>query len=690
MTKVTAEVGDEPRRADHITGAHLAVLLNVDPTDPLSEAVGHERARIIVDWQRDTLDHGRYLIDQITGKPELDPWVDDVPVIPVDIVAEVFDDHGVDVPSRQAVRTFAEANGGADPDVELLRARHVTDPDLDAAAGAAERRICGVPESIYGALTAAEQAKVSAGRVIAPPQSPTAVARWLARHQFSVRLRLPVPDGSRRRRKTWMRTLIRVDNTWYCYEASAAGDPARWIARTDPEWMRARLRTVLGDLWYVKVKTSTSGGVEAHTYSLKWWNPDTRTLAMVEDALADELAAGSGTHARELPDVYGQRRGVYSGSTRVLVRNGVLDVVTGEMRPNTPLWFSLTRIEADYHHAADPHAARDWLRVLDDQWPDDPGAVACLQQWFGYVLSGRTDLHKLMWLFGPPGSAKSLIATVLEALVGTVTELGLDALNTPFGLQQPYETGATLAVMSDMRFGSRDSSLAVSRLLAITGGDRVDVPRKYKTSLKERLPLRFHGTANEMPKLSDHAGALVDRLLILETSRAFKRGAEGTDTGLKDRIIANELGIVLRWAVEGLAQLNAAGGRFTLSKDAGELASDAATATSNVRQFVADCCDIGTDDDAVDQDALFRVWGRWAMENKSGERMSKAAFRRALKSLAEGPIKPGQKYKGPRVVWGIKRAEMSYLDRDRFGNPTVMRTVSTDAPGDPYCRDGVA
>ncbi|MCV7223631.1 DNA primase family protein [Mycolicibacterium elephantis] len=693
--KNTSDVGTDQMTAAHISGTYAVAQSGSNWAVRVRDLLGDDVGGIVVEWHRNTLGHGRDPIDPATGKQTTNPYVDELLAIPVTehAIVEKLAEVGVSIPTRQQMREFAEAdlrNGGdgIDPEVELARAALVADPDLNAAAGAGDKRINGVPESVFDLLEPHEQQKVIAGDVIAPPQSPTAVARWLVRTKYTHRL--PLPDGyesnKRRRRRAYMRTLIRVDQTWYHYTRLTATDPPRWVPRTDPEWMRAQLRGVLGRLWYVKTR-QLKGGDE---YSLKWWNPDTRTLANVEDALADELNVGTGTRARELPDRWGQQHNVYSGGTWALVRKGVLDVESGRLLPNTPLWFSLSRIEADYDHAADPTTAHDWLRVLDAQWHDDPGAIACLQQWFGYVLSGRTDLHKFMWVFGPPGSAKSLVTAVLEALVGVVTELGLDALNSQFGLQHPYETGATLAVMSDMRFGTRDSNLATSRLLAIIGGDTVDIPRKYKGSVKDHLPVRFHGSANEMPKLSDHAGALVDRMLILETSRSFKRGAEGTDPGLAKRIIANELGLVLRWAVEGLAKLNAADGQFTLSKNADELYDDAAVAMSNVRQFVAECCEIGTAEDCVDQDALFRVWGKWAAENKSGERTSKAAFRRSLKSIGDGQIKPGQKFKGPRVVWGIKRAETRYADRDRFGQ-TVERTVSTEiADGDPWGRDGAA
>lgn len=683
----TAAEAQQSPPAEHVSGAGLAALWGVDPTDPLSAALGDDRAKLVVDWLRETLYHGRDLIDPLTGKPELDPWLEDVPVIPVDVVAEGFADQGIDVPTRQAVRDFAKADGSVDPEIELLRAKYASDPDLDATAPAAEKRINGVPESIFLALPSDEdRAKVLAGRVIAPPQAPTYVARWLVRHEYTARLLLPVDKRKgNRRHKAWMRTLLRADQTWYHYERTAPGDPPRWVAHTDPEWMRRQLRGALANLWYVKTRQLQAG----NEYSLKAWNPDDRSLVQVENALADELAAGTGTHARELSDAYGQLRKAYRGGMRVLVRNGVLDVETGQLALNTPLWFDLARIEADYDHRVDPYADSEWLRMLRDQWAGDPGAITCLQQWFGYVVSGRTDLQKWMLIIGPSGSGKSIIADVLGKLLGIVSATKLDTLNSMFGLQALYETGAQLAVMSDIRFGARDSSTAVGNLLAVTGEDEVTIERKYKTAVSARLGVRFHGSANEMPRWTDNSSALQRRALILETTRGF-RGTDADDPGLKHRIIANELGQVLRWAVEGLALLNAAGGRFTRSSHADELDAELAELSSPVRTFVNECCETGTAEDFVDLKPLYTVWQGWAETNNTGKGMSQNKFRAALKALYLDPVKPGQK-KLPDgqpgkwlVVWGIRRAETTVASRGQYGQ-AVSRVVSTDAPlGDPW------
>jgi putative DNA primase/helicase len=44
-----------------------------------------------------------------------------------------------------------------------------------------------------------------------------------------------------------------------------------------------------------------------------------------------------------------------------------------------------------------------WLHFLDKPSPNEPEAVDVLQEWFGYVISGRLDLHKILLMVGPTG-----------------------------------------------------------------------------------------------------------------------------------------------------------------------------------------------------------------------------------------------------------------------------------------------
>ena len=328
--------------AQHISGAHLLHLTGAPTAARIRELIGRKRADTVVRWHRQNIGVVPGFTNPDTGLEIADPYVGDVLAIPISTITEVLHDKGIGIPTRRECRDWAAADlrcggDGVDPELELEAARLTADPDLRGEHGSEEPRIHGVPKSIFELLEPDEQQKVLRGLVIAPPKAPVSVARWLVRSHFSGLRRVPGRRGRAR-----MRLVIRIDQTWYAYMSSPAGAQPRWTDRTDPEWMPALLQAILGKLWYVHVRKLTT-----HTeYSLKWWNPDATKLGLVEKALMGELRASTGTQARELPDRWGRVHHAYKG-LRVLCRNGVLNLDTGDVDAATPLWFSLTRIEAD-------------------------------------------------------------------------------------------------------------------------------------------------------------------------------------------------------------------------------------------------------------------------------------------------------------------------------------------------------
>ncbi len=87
------------------------------------------------------------------------------------------------------------------------------------------------------------------------------------------------------------------------------------------------------------------------------------------------------------------------------------------------------------HRPAQPAPSR-WLRFLNELWHDDPQAIDALGEFFGCVISGRLDLHKILLLIGPTRVGKGVIARVLKALIGKGNYAGptLASLGTNFGL----------------------------------------------------------------------------------------------------------------------------------------------------------------------------------------------------------------------------------------------------------------
>src|SRR5262249_59413215 len=137
-----------------------------------------------------------------------------------------------------------------------------------------------------------------------------------------------------------------------------------------------------------------------------------------------------------------------------------------------------------------------------------PPAQDLLQEWFGYVLSGRTDLQKMLLMNGPTRGGRGTIGRVLTALMGkdSVAGLKLDDLGENFGMA--HLIGKPLAIVGDERFSGSRMSAGVPALLMITGEDTIPVNRKDRTRWNGRVPARGMRCCKELQKPADAAGAI--------------------------------------------------------------------------------------------------------------------------------------------------------------------------------------
>src|SRR5439155_9381078 len=143
---------------------------------------------------------------------------------------------------------------------------------------------------------------------------------------------------------------------------------------------------------------------------------------------------------------------------------GLLHVQTRVLHPHDPRLFNTVAVPFAYDAAAGEPTR--WLHFLGELWPGDPECIAALQEFFGYVISGRTDLHKILLLVGPTRAGKGVIARILKALVGRGNYAGptLASLGTNFGLSPLI--GKPLAIVSDARLGGANVHQVVERLLS--------------------------------------------------------------------------------------------------------------------------------------------------------------------------------------------------------------------------------
>jgi putative DNA primase/helicase len=375
------------------------------------------------------------------------------------------------------------------------------------------------------------------------------------------------------------------------------------------------------------------------------WSPDRRKIGDLLEALSAIVI---------LSDDFEQPCWIDGRKTGPIVatRNGLLDVASRELHPHTPLYFGQVSVPFPY----DPDAPEPtkWLDFLGELWPDEPDAIDVLGEWFGYIVSGRLDLHKMFLMVGPTRGGRGVIARIETALIGKRNVCGptLNSLGAEFGLQPLL--GKSLAVISDARSGGgKNSNVVVERLLSISGEDTLTVNRKYKDQFTGKLPVRLHIISNELPRLGDASSAIIGRLVLLLTTRSWL-GKENHE--LEDEL-RKELTGILNWSLEGLRRLTVDNGnRFTRFAAADEAIATMRDLASPVGAFVRERCVLDATAE-IPVDDLYGIYKTWAADGEY-PKLSKAHFGRDLRAACPAVRKQRPRQKGGQQGGQDKRVHV--------------------------------
>jgi putative DNA primase/helicase len=291
----------------------------------------------------------------------------------------------------------------------------------------------------------------------------------------------------------------------------------------------------------------------------------------------------------------------------VSMQNGLFQMDQSILFPHNLGFFTYNSLPFEY----DPSATcPQWLKFLNDVWPEDEESKELLQEYFGYILSGDTSQQKFLNIIGPRRSGKGTINKVLTELLGqdNVISPQMGELCDTFGLQ-PW-LGKQLASFTDARVTPQNSAGVVSQLLRIVGADTVTVNRKNKESWSGYLPTRIITYSNEMLHLAENSNALVGRMLVLNMTHSFF-GKE--DVELSDKLIS-ELAGIFNWAIAGQQNRKArAGGRFIQPKSSEETIEEMAKLSNPLESFIEDVVEFDSFG-SVDKDDLFMCYKHWAIK----------------------------------------------------------------------------
>jgi putative DNA primase/helicase len=323
------------------------------------------------------------------------------------------------------------------------------------------------------------------------------------------------------------------------------------------------------------------------------------------NSVLDALEARAQLKSSVSPPTWLDNRTDFGAGDILACTNGLLHLPTLKLLPHTPTFFAHNAI--DFGFDPDVTEPRQWLKFLDELWPDDAEAVETLQEIFGYCLTGDTSQQKIFLVVGPPRGGKGTIARVLEQVVGLQNKVNpsLNELGRQFGLAPLV--GKRLAIISDARLGRGVGQVIVERLLSISGEDAITIDRKYLSAWTGRLQVRFVVISNELPRLPDASSALAKRFIVLKLLNSFY-GKE--DRGLFNRLLPERPGI-LNWSIVGWRRLNERG-YFQMPKSSADAIQQLEELGSPILAFLSERCVIEPGQE-VEIILLFDVWRAWCM-----------------------------------------------------------------------------
>ncbi len=236
------------------------------------------------------------------------------------------------------------------------------------------------------------------------------------------------------------------------------------------------------------------------------------------------------------------------------VKNGLLDVTTGELKPHSPEFLSAAQLPVSFDASAKCPA---WEKFVAGVFPKDAQELAWdIPAW---LMTPDTSIQKAILLVGEGANGKSVYLAGLRTFLGR-TNVASETLHrlesNRFAVAQLV--GKLANICPDLPSASLAGS-SVFKL--ITGGDCITGECKFKQPFPFVPFARLVFSANHFPRSADASHAYFRRWIILPFERTFDPSEQIPREVLDAQLAApSELSGLLNKALGAVAAIRTRGG----------------------------------------------------------------------------------------------------------------------------------
>ena len=275
----------------------------------------------------------------------------------------------------------------------------------------------------------------------------------------------------------------------------------------------------------------------------------------------------------------------------IAFRNGVLDIVTGQMQPFSPDLVITNQIPWDYNPEAYSELADDTLNKL--ACGDQP-IRALLEECIGYCFYRRNELGKAFILTGDKSNGKSTFLDCVKAVVGeeNISALDLKELGDRFSTSMMFGKLANIGddIGDDFLQGSQ-----VATFKKVVTGNRIKAERKGQDPFEFNPYVKLLFSANDIPRMKDKTGAVLRRLVIIPFNARFTKylpsGEIDPDYNpyIKYQLVEqSSVEYLIRVGVEGLKRI-IENNEFTKSEKVAEQIDEYENENNPIKAFIDEC-----------------------------------------------------------------------------------------------------
>ncbi len=233
------------------------------------------------------------------------------------------------------------------------------------------------------------------------------------------------------------------------------------------------------------------------------------------------------------------------------LKNGRLDVRTGELLPFSPEFIDFARIPVVY----DPNAyCADLDKMLNKVFKHDRQVIDLFEEMVGYILIKNARFRKGFLFYGSGSNGKSTILNLLKKFIGdeNLATVELKKLSTDAFMVAELEN--KLANIGDDIDASEIADTGTIKKLF--SGESLAAQRKYQQPFTLKNYAKMIFSCNTLPRILDKTHGMYSRLMLIPFTATFSADDEDFDPFIEDKVTTDEaLSYLLNIGLRGLRRL---------------------------------------------------------------------------------------------------------------------------------------